>query len=276
MSKIKNIMKEITPPFIAKAYRSHRTKQHFSGDYTSWDSAVAESTGYDDEKILLKVRDALLQVKAGEAAFERDSVPFYEMQYPFPLLAGLLGAAAAHKNKLDVLDYGGSLGSTYFQCKDFLTDLHELRWNIVEQKRFVDCGKQFFEDENLKFYYTLEEYLETTFSNVFLCSGTLQYMENPYDLLQNIINNGFDFIILDRTPTIQKPDDILTVQKVPADIYDACYPVWLLSEKKLMSLILGSYFLLADFDALDGTWFKNNEPVRFKGYIFRRKPANRS
>jgi len=264
-------LKEIAPPFIAKAYRNLRTHSHFSGEYTSWSAAVAESSGYDDEKILTKVRDALLQVKAGVAAFERDSIPFREMRYPFPLLTGLLRAACAHNNRLNVLDYGGSLGSTYFQCKSFLEDLDEVRWNIVEQKRFVDCGKEFFEDENLKFFYTLEDSLEASSPNVFLCASALQYLENPHELLQRVVRSSFNYIIFDRTPTIKKPDDMLTVQKVPADIYEASYPIWLLSEKKLLDSMHATFELITSFDTDVGVWFNKGLEVAFKGFIFKRK-----
>jgi len=56
---------------------------------------VSASTGYDNDMILEKTRLALLKVKNGEAAYERDSVVFEDIQYAWPLLAGLLWVAAA-------------------------------------------------------------------------------------------------------------------------------------------------------------------------------------
>ena len=57
---------------------------------------------------------------------------------------------------LSVLDFGGSLGSTYYQNKKFLDSLDDVSWNIVEQKHFVDAGKEDFEDERLRFSYDIE------------------------------------------------------------------------------------------------------------------------
>jgi putative methyltransferase (TIGR04325 family) len=74
---------------------------------------VEASTGYDSEIILEKTRDALLKVKNGEAAYERDSVLFDEIQYAWPLLTSLMWVAAQAKGILNVLDFGGSLGTTY-------------------------------------------------------------------------------------------------------------------------------------------------------------------
>ena len=94
---------------------------------------VGEPTGYDGPAILAKTREAGLKVKRGEAAYERDSVLFDQVEHSFPLLAGLLRAALSQQGELVVLDFGGALGSTYLQCREFLTPLKRLVWCIVEQ-----------------------------------------------------------------------------------------------------------------------------------------------
>jgi hypothetical protein len=58
----------------------------------------------------------MLKVKNGDAPYARDAVVFDELVYPFPVLAGLLRARATNKNRLIVLDVGGSLRTTYYQC----------------------------------------------------------------------------------------------------------------------------------------------------------------
>ena len=72
------------------------------------------------QDILDKVLAATLKVKQGQAVFERDSVLFDEIEYSWPLLAGLMWAAASNGGKLNVLDFGGALGSSYYQNRKFL------------------------------------------------------------------------------------------------------------------------------------------------------------
>src|SRR5712691_3342391 len=120
----KAFVKLLAPPLLMKGYRFLRDRNGnnvygLSGDYAAWEDAVHASTGYDSEVILEKTRTALLQVKNGQAVYERDSVVFDEVQYAWPLLAGLLWIATRSGGKLDVLDFGGSLGSTYFQNRAF-------------------------------------------------------------------------------------------------------------------------------------------------------------
>src|SRR5712691_6915719 len=111
-------MKELLPTTVRRWRKSGR-RIIFSGTYESWEAALRDSTGYDAPAIVEKTREALLKVKNGSAAFERDSVLFEKPDYPFPIIAATLKQALASDGRLSVLDFGGSLGSSYFQCRSF-------------------------------------------------------------------------------------------------------------------------------------------------------------
>src|SRR5262245_44680393 len=98
------------------------------GDFADWAEAKRACSGYDSDVILERVKAALLKVKRGEAVYERDSVLFDSKQYSWPVLASLLWIASQHQNRLTVMDFGGSLGSSYFQNREFLGHLTGLRW----------------------------------------------------------------------------------------------------------------------------------------------------
>jgi putative methyltransferase (TIGR04325 family) len=84
----------------------------FEGSYNTWQEADAHCNGYDNMDILEKVLFATLKVKNGEAVYERDSVIFDQIEYSWPVLTGLMWAAAQNSGCLKVLDFGGSLGSS--------------------------------------------------------------------------------------------------------------------------------------------------------------------
>src|SRR3546814_8173546 len=110
------------------------------------------SSGYSESAILDRVRTATRAVVAGEAAYERDSVLFDKADYPFALITALLRAAASADMRLDVIDFGGSLGSTYRQCRPLLDAVQHLQWHVVEQPHFVEAGRQEFETDELHFW----------------------------------------------------------------------------------------------------------------------------
>ena len=265
--RLKQIIKKITPPIFLDIFRRRIPKYGFFGNFLTWKDAVNASTGYNSDEIIKKVKDSLLKVKSGEAVYERDSVLFDKIHYSWPLLAGLLWIASQKGNRLNLIDFGGSLGSSYFQNRKFLLHLKELRWNIAEQEKMVKCGKKYFETDYLKFYFNLDDCIEEQNPDLILLSGVIQYIEKPYDLLKKIINYGLEFIIIDRTAFIKGDEDRLTVQKVSPKIYKASYPAWFFSETKFLKYFEKRYELIEEFNAFD----KANIPSRYKGFIFRRE-----
>ena len=234
---LRDLIKLVTPPlFIHLAKRLSdkwsAAPYGLSGEYRSWAEAMAASTGYDSEVILEKTKVALLKVKTGEAIYERDSVLFDEIEYAWPVLAGFMWVAARCGGTLNVLDFGGSLGSTYFQNRVFLSALSNTRWNIVEQASHVGIGKVFFEDDHLRFYADIAGCLAETRPNIVLLSSVLQYLECPYAVFDQILALPCNYVIVDRTSFWNGPTDRLCVQTVPPSIYPATYPSWILSRSQ--------------------------------------------
>ncbi len=267
-SSLKKTLKAIMPPFIASLFRFRR-QYGFFGNYKSWSEALKHSHGYDNPAILDKVCDSLFKVKNGRAAYERDSVTFDHIQYSWPVLAALLWVGS-EGHKLTVLDFGGSLGSSYYQNKQFLSHIPNLAWHIVEQKNFIECGKENFEDQTLKFFDSIEASEHARKTDVFFASSSIQYLEDPYTLLEKVLNKNFPYLIFDRT-TFLTSTDRLTVQKVPPRIYDSSYPAWFLSEKKFLEMIARKYDLVTDFDSLAGEIELDGDHAYEKGFIFKRK-----
>jgi putative methyltransferase (TIGR04325 family) len=87
-------------------------------DYFSWVEAMEHCVEDRTEKAeaLERLKDAYLKVKSGEAVYQRDSFIFDKIQYSWPLLSGLLWIASLNNSSLNVLDFGGSLGASYYQC----------------------------------------------------------------------------------------------------------------------------------------------------------------
>jgi putative methyltransferase (TIGR04325 family) len=270
--KLKVLLKGMTPPLIWEGLRAVRKNNiNFRGIYPTWDAALRDSGGYDAPLILEKVKGALCKVKKGEAVCERDSVLFDKIQYSFPLLAGLLRIALSNNGRLNVLDFGGSLGSSYFQCRGFLSGVKELSWSIVEQKKVVECGKEFFENDELRFYYTLEECLQFESPHVILLSSVLQYIKEPYLLMGELIKNKINNIIIDRTPFLSDGPEMITIQVVPKYIYEASYPSWIFNMDKFNRYFQEKYSLVTEFDAIDGSIKSGSISANYKGFILELK-----
>lgn len=265
---MKKLMKSLIPPILKDIYLKYKFEKYgWHGDYKTWKSVEAISTGYDSDEVIQKVRESALKVKKGKALYERDGVIFDQTQYSWPFLTGLIFASYNCSDTPKVLDFGGSLGSTYFQNKKFLNKIKNLSWCIVEQKKFVEVGKNDFEDDKLKFYYDIKSCIEIEKPNILVISSVLQYFEEPYKLLNILLKNNFEYILIDRTP-FSKTNKKIKLQVVNPKIYKATYPCWFFDELEFINYFDSSnYNIIESFEALDG---QSNEYI-FKGFFIKKK-----
>lgn len=254
-----------------KLVAEHRARGEygFFGDFADWGEAAGHCEGYDSAAILEKVCESMLKVQSGRAAYERDSVAFDTIQYDWlwPLLACLLGIALRNRGTLRVVDFGGSLGSTYFAVRKFLNGIDRLTWSVIEQPHFVDCGKREFENDELKFYVDIDACVSEQKPDAILLSGVLSYLERPYEVLEKIINIGCANILVARQAFSREARDRLTIQIVPPHIYQASYPHWFLNPARFMGCFRGRYDLVTEFYSMDSA----NIPAFYRGLFFEKK-----
>ncbi|MBB5437666.1 putative methyltransferase (TIGR04325 family) [Pedobacter sp. AK017] len=232
---------------FGKFKSDNQPKYGWFGNYLSWADVLKEADGYDSGIILERTKNALLKVKSGEAVYERDSVIFDKKEYPFPLLTFLQHSASLKGAPLHVIDFGGSLGSTYYQIKEFLNPGVCLTWNVVEQEHYVASGKANFEDGQLKFYNSIAQCIQDKNIDFVLISSSVQYLERPHIFLKELAAYHFDFILFDRTAFHEEKEDRLTLQIVPPEVYPASYPSWFFNQEKLLSHFAEGYDVIADF-----------------------------
>jgi putative methyltransferase (TIGR04325 family) len=269
MNRLKSIAQNWLPPILLHKLRQLRQSDSicFEGNFSTWEEAAALCDGYDSELILAKVLEATLKVKNGEAAYERDSVLFDEIDYSWPVTAALLWAAAKNGGKLDVLDFGGALGSSYFQNRSFLVGLQAVRWSIIEQSHYVEAGRKYIEDGPLKFYDTIDQCLLEGRPNLVLFSSVLQYLPSPESAIDMCSKLGARLIVFDRTIVNNTKYNSIHIQITPSSIYEASYPCRSFSEEKLLNQLPTSYKLNSKFDSLNFPALTRINSA-FKGYIF--------
>lgn len=231
---MKATLRQLFRFFVPAPLRSRLTRHRrirFAGGYASWAEARAAATGYDDAAILEKVAAGARAVKAGRAAFERDSVTFAEPLRDTVMVEALNGAATPGA-PLRVLDFGGSLGSSYHQHRGFLAAKSGVQWHVVEQPHFVGLGRHEFETTELRFHDTIASAVAAGTPAVVLAASVLQYLEAPWAILAELAALPANTWIIARTPFAASDRDHVAIQHVPAAIYRASYPAWVLSQAK--------------------------------------------
>lgn len=261
------ITKQLLPRLLGRD-RVHEKSPGFHGDHTSWEEARRESRGYDDAAILEKTRIASAAARDDESVFERDSVLLLHPERPYPLIACLLAAALKCHGRLSVLDFGGSLGSTYFQCRPFLSGIGNLRWAIVEQPHYVAVGRREFSSDVLSFHDTPEEASAAIRPDILLLASVLPYVPEPHVTLARLLRLQIPSIVMDRTPFLKSDRDRLTVQVVPPEIYAASYPAWFFGQTRLLAAFdRAGYHAAEDWPCSDNYSLDGDTAV-YKGFLF--------
>ncbi len=266
-----HLLKQFAPP-ILKTIKNYSFKYGWKGSYKNFESAQKHCKGYDEGHILKKVSFATAKVKNGEAAYERDGVLYDHIKINAPVLNSLLRISIKNDNKLKVVDFGGSLGTSYYQNIPFLKHLTELNWCIIEQEHYVKEGKSNFESEQLKFYPNIEECLKKHPNpDILILSNSLQYIKNSYEILKKLQNLKIPYLILDYMTYNPRNKDRITIQYVPPFFYgfDASYPCLFFDRSKLETQLKENYEKAYEFYCDSSTYHLELIPFKYEGSLWK-------
>jgi putative methyltransferase (TIGR04325 family) len=255
----------------------------FRGDFESWAAAAAVAGSYADPAILERVVDATRKVRDGEAAYERDGFAFIQPRANRPLLAALAQAAAQSEGPFRIVDFGGALGSLYWQHRSTLAALRPLEWRVVEQDHYVAAGRKEFANQELSFWPDIAASAAGSDVALAVLSSVLQYVPEPWLVLEKIARLHPAWLFFDRLALVPGRTDRLTIEHVPPELGGGSYPAWFLGEERFLEALGGRYRLAERFPTL----LEGDTPERWEvfgglvdnqGFLFRldTSPAARS
>ncbi len=199
----------------------------YYGAFQTWDCAKQEADlmgrSYASDNIFQQVAAATEKVRKGLAVYEQDGVCFHKMLVNYELICAFLYVYAREK-RLQVIDFGGALGSTYFRYRALWEKL-AVSWTIVEQEHYVKYGKEHISE--IEFAYELDECSKD--ADLVLLSGVLSYLERPYEILDEILMRKVPYVVIDEQAFHPSGVHGIVLQNVPPAIYRAVYPAHLFS-----------------------------------------------
>jgi putative methyltransferase (TIGR04325 family) len=276
MKVIQKVVKKITPPIILDIVKgiffTKKSKYGFHGNYASWKDASMNTTGWETEIILDKINQSTNQLEKKDDSFERDGEIISSTNQNFALMYSLIDSINIEKKELSIIDFGGSLGSHYKRYRHYINDGIKISWAIVEQKKYVDYAKKVNKNLELNFHYSISEALKLNNYNTFFSSGTIQYIEKPYELLDDLIHNKFSTIIFDRIFFIADITERICTQTADPNVfYEASFPVWLFNEVKFKRYLSIKYTLISEFMSEDADKEIEGKRIYHKGFYFKLK-----
>lgn len=100
-----------------------------------------------------------------------------------------------------ILDFGGGFGDGFLYLRTTY-DSENIDYSIVETNKVVDLSKKIeFENktnQKIIFFNSLDDALSGRTYDIIFISGVLQFLKNPYEILNKINNSNIKFISLTR------------------------------------------------------------------------------
>lgn len=237
----------------------------WSGDYGSFAEAQAEAEVIDSNDYVV---DVVRKAKVdGRHTLATPTGPGLEPGGAVAALATALTHRAPGE-RVRILDFGGALGSHYFDAKRLYRDAFGFEWVVSETNTMADAGNEHFANEELRFVADWREAKDLE-PSVVLVRGALQYIEDPIETLRGLLSYGPGHIVLDVLPLIPGERDRLTIQRLRSR--PGAYPCWFFSERLWLEILEEEYAvrlrweLRGNHEKLDGT------KVRFQGLLLQKK-----
>jgi putative methyltransferase (TIGR04325 family) len=272
-AELKRLADLFLPAALGRLLQRRFAAVQWKGRYETWKDAQARSGDYGGQAYLSRLEAAVTKVLNGQAAYERDTVAFYDTEVRWPLVGCLLWAASLSGNRLRVLDFGGSLASVYLQHRCVFGDLSDVAWSVVDRDPVVALGRRVYAGrrEPVSFYSDLETCIAEQSPATLLVSNTLQYLECPNELLEKASADCFSTLILDNVMLAPNGrSSYIAVQQTRNSIYTAKYPCWFFDPGQIRATLHRHWELVCEWPSdfpvsvpgghLGGFLFKRRTP----------------
>ena len=183
-------------------------------------------------------------------------------------------------NELSIIDFGGACGLHYYEARRLLKRDIKLQWKVIETKEMIKQAKERgLESGEVSFH----EVINSQAGNLVYLSSSIQYVPKPYEVIDDIISGGYQYILFNRMMLNEgSNEDIITVQqsrlsdngpgKIPEGFKDRMisYPHTTMSYDKFMNKFEAKYELVFKFDEQSGK-VSNDPGITGNGFLFIKK-----
>ena len=177
--------------------------------------------------------------------------------------AYVLALTAHHKDRISVLDWGGSLGHYYLVGKAVLPDV-SIDYHIKEVPLMVKAGKRLNPDVH---WYDNETCLERDY-DLIMMNGSIGYMEDWADILHRIACSVKEYLLLFRLPVVQHNPSFISIERIYDSqmLHQQLNQTELLETVKKTGLTLVREFVVGDRPYIRGA----PEQCEIRGWLFRK------
>jgi len=180
----------------------------------------------------------------------------------------VLGRVAAARTRISILDWGGGIGHYYAYARRLRPDL-ELGYVVKDLASLCEVGREVLPE--VTFMTDETEALSRSYDLV-LASSSLQYSRDLYGLLARLCDAAAGWLMVTRSPFVDRHDDFVVVQRPHQYGYLTEYPAWFINRHRFIAAVEARGFRLDRELMLGERPHVANAPEQclYRGFLFQR------
>ena len=270
MSRVKDVLRSITPPIIWATAGNARRRREGPGEWqyagTTW-PVPSTYRGWNSESVVDAQQarvPALRAAATGTGPMSED----LDVHNTLMCFGYVLGRAVTPDRQVSILDWGGGLGQYGIVAEALYPDV-AVEYHCVDLPVFGAAPTMLVPPH--RFHRSDEPLPESMFDLVF-ASGALHYVERWQATLASLAAAARRFVFITRLPIAPTGNSYVTVQRPYAYGYDTEYPGWVINRREFVDeakgngLDLRREFLIGESPVIPG---EVEQPV-YRGFLFER------
>ena len=183
------------------------------------------------------------------------------------IFAYSLTLAARGRQKISVLDWGGSIGHYYLLAKAFLPGV-EVEYHCKDVPMIAEYGQKLLPQAR---FYADDACLSKPYDFV-LASGSLQYSQDWSAVFSQLAAATSGYLLVTRLPTVKAVPSYVFIQRPYAHGYNTEYLAWCLNREEFMHIVQATGLqLMREFVVGDNHPIPNApEGCEYYGFLFRK------
>ncbi|MCP9820362.1 hypothetical protein KBZ18_12795 [Synechococcus sp. Cruz-9H2] len=183
----------------------------------------------------------------------------------------VLAKAARYKQKLSILDWGGSLGHFYLYSRALLPDL-DIDYTCFDVSLLNEAGRRVL--PQVSHLNDPAAALSRQYDLV-ISSSALHYFKEWESCARQLAAATLDSLYLARLQTVRNGRTYAVIQRPYHSGYDTEYPSWFISRRDLLACFEGTGLELEREFVYAEDWVVRGAPERghCHGFLYRRQPS---
>ena len=200
----------------------------------SWETAVRKSVGYESVNVLTPLMQGTNESRVNLADSKWATTRYQQIATAmfFCLSENRLRVG----KPLRILDFGGGGGDYFYQFQKFVPHI-DFDWTVVETPALAEAMKQKHGGESQKIRWVGSLEMTEDKYDFVLCSSVLQYLEKPFEVLEDLVKKS-ECVIINRIPIIDLSDHFVALQRILTKKRRGSYPAHFFSEKRFLKKLL--------------------------------------